>query len=228
MLYPDALYIFQCENIVSSFILVRRLAMPGIDGHSYVIDNYNGANLTVNEGSKIIQSGEDIAIRMFNASAGGGINVTINGGEISGYRAVWIQLAGSDVSVAPIMNLNINGGTLTSVEQTYNQAIYSYTYGNDTKNTKIVVTEGTFEGDIALIGDLYNNSIEKLETLVVSGGTFNGTYGVYSYGDEAKAKEAITISGGKFKANSLDYIVDGYELIQDGEYNIVSKKAVEE
>ena len=31
MLYPYSLYIFQCENIVSSFILVRRLAMPEID-----------------------------------------------------------------------------------------------------------------------------------------------------------------------------------------------------
>ena len=31
MLFPDALYIFQCENIVSSFISVRRLAMPDID-----------------------------------------------------------------------------------------------------------------------------------------------------------------------------------------------------
>lgn len=193
-------------------------------GASYVIDNYNGANLIINDGSKIIQSGEDIAIRMFNASAGGGINVTINGGEISGYRAVWIQLAGSDVSVAPIMNLNVNGGTLTSVEQTYNQAIYSYTYGNDTKNTKIVVTEGTFEGDIALIGDYYNKSIENLETLLVSGGTFNGTYGVYSYGDSTKAKETIKISGGKFRVDLSDYIIDGYEPEWDGEYYIVSQK----
>ena len=31
MLYPYSLYIFQCENIVSSFISVRRLAMPSID-----------------------------------------------------------------------------------------------------------------------------------------------------------------------------------------------------
>ena len=31
MLYPYSLYIFQCENIVFSFILVRRLAMPEID-----------------------------------------------------------------------------------------------------------------------------------------------------------------------------------------------------
>ena len=32
MLFPYMLYIFQCENIVSSFISVRRLAMPGVDG----------------------------------------------------------------------------------------------------------------------------------------------------------------------------------------------------
>ena len=32
LLYPYALYIFQCENIVSSFISVGRLAMPGVDG----------------------------------------------------------------------------------------------------------------------------------------------------------------------------------------------------
>ena len=31
MLYPDMLYIFQCENIVSSFIFARRLAMPYVD-----------------------------------------------------------------------------------------------------------------------------------------------------------------------------------------------------
>ena len=31
MLYPYSLYMFQCENIVSSFISVRRLAMPSID-----------------------------------------------------------------------------------------------------------------------------------------------------------------------------------------------------
>ena len=31
MLYSDALYIFQCENIVSSFIFPRRLAMPVFD-----------------------------------------------------------------------------------------------------------------------------------------------------------------------------------------------------
>ena len=90
-------------------------------GASYVIDNYNGARLIVNEGSVITQSGGDIAIRMFNGSAGE-IDVTVNGGTITGYRAVWIQLASNTPSVAPTMKLTVTGGTLNSSDQTYNQA----------------------------------------------------------------------------------------------------------
>ena len=43
-------------------------------GASYVIDNYAGANLIINEGSVLTQSGGDIAIRMFNGGSGA-INV---------------------------------------------------------------------------------------------------------------------------------------------------------
>ena len=32
MLHPDMLYIFQCENIVSSSIFARCLAIPDLDG----------------------------------------------------------------------------------------------------------------------------------------------------------------------------------------------------
>ncbi len=42
MLYPYMLYRFQCENIVSSFISVRRLAMPDVDeqdkSHTFFIE----------------------------------------------------------------------------------------------------------------------------------------------------------------------------------------------
>ena len=61
-------------------------------GASYVIDNYSGAKLVINEGSVITQSGGDIAIRMFNGGSGT-VDVTVNGGTITGARAVWIQLA---------------------------------------------------------------------------------------------------------------------------------------
>ena len=188
-------------------------------GASYVIDNYSGANLIINEGAVLTQSGGDIAIRMFNGGSGA-INVTINGGTISGYRAVWIQLASNTATVAPIMNLTVNGGTLTSTEQTYNQAIYSYSYGNDMKNVLINVTGGTFNGDIALTG---GSNKTNLETLNISGGQFNGAYGFYSYGADEKALEAITVTGGTFMTDPGNYLAPGYTAVQtDGKWTVTA------
>lgn len=115
-------------------------------GASYVVDNYSGAKLIVNEGSVLNQLRGDIAVRMFNGGSGT-IDVTVNGGTISGYRAVWIQLASTNTSVAQVMNLTVTGGTLTSRDATYNQAVYSYSYGNDMKNVSINVSGGTFLED---------------------------------------------------------------------------------
>lgn len=180
-------------------------------GASYVIDNYAGAKLTVNEGSVLNQAGGDIAIRMFNGGSGT-IDVTINGGLVSGYRAIWIQLASSNTAIAPVMNLNITGGTLTSIDQTYNQAVYSYSYGNDMRNVLINVSGGTFNGDIALTGGSNKNN---LETLKISGGTFNGAWGFYSYGTDEKAMEAITVTGGSYLEDPSDYVADGYVAVME-------------
>ena len=179
-------------------------------GASYVIDNYAGADLTINEGAVLTQSGGDIAIRMFNGGSGA-INVTINGGTISGYRAVWIQLASNNAAVAPVMNLTVSGGTLTSTDQTYNQAVYSYSYGNDMRNVLINVRGGTFNGDIALTG---GSNKTNLETLNISGGTFNGQWGFYSYGADDKASEAITVTGGTFMTDPTDYLETGYNAVE--------------
>lgn len=188
-------------------------------GASYVIDNYAGANLTINEGTVLMQSGGDIAIRMFNGGSGA-INVTINGGSISGYRAVWVQLASNNTAIAPIMNLTVTGGTLTSTEQTYNQAIYSYSYGNDMRNVLINVTGGTFNGDIALTGGANKTN---LETLNISGGQFNGQWGFYSYGADEKALEAITVTGGTFMTDPSYYLDPGYTAVEtDGKWTVVS------
>lgn len=187
----------------------------GKGGASYVIDNYSGAKLTVNEGSVITQSGGDIAIRMFNGGSGT-VDVTVNGGTITGYRAVWIQLASADASVAPVMNLTVTGGTLTSSDTVYQQAIYSYSYGNDMKNVTINVSGGTFNGDIALTG---GSNKTNIETLNISGGTFNGTWGFYSYGAEEAALQTIKVSGGIYPDDPTDYLEAGYAAVQtDGRW----------
>ena len=184
-------------------------------GASYVIDNYSGSKLTVNEGSVLTQSGGDIAIRMFNGGSGT-IDVTINGGTITGYRAVWIQLASTNTAVAPVMNLTVTGGTLTSSEATYQQAVYSYSYGNDMKNVNINVSGGTFNGDIALTG---GSNKTNIETMNISGGTFNGPWGFYSYGDFDKSLETIKVSGGTYLEDPTDYLVTGYAAVQtDGRW----------
>ena len=187
-------------------------------GASYVIDNYSGAKLTIGEGTVIKQSGGDVAIRMFNGGTGE-IDVTINGGTITGYRAVWIQLASNNAAVAPVMKLTVNGGTLTSSDTNYHQTVYSYSYGNDMKNVLINVTGGTFNGDIALTGGANKTN---LETLNISGGTFNGLYGdFFSYGAEDKALDAITVTGGDFTADPSVYLAPGYEAVHnDGRWSV--------
>ena len=184
-------------------------------GASYVIDNYSGAKLVINEGSVITQSGGDIAIRMFNGGSGT-IDVTINGGTITGHRAVWIQLASTDTAVAPVMNLTVTGGTLTSSDTNYQMAVYSYSYGNDMKNVNINVSGGTFNGDIALTG---GSNKTNIETMNISGGTFNGPWGFYSYGDFDKSLETIKVSGGTYLEDPTDYLATGYVAVQaDGKW----------
>ncbi len=184
-------------------------------GASYVIDNYSGAKLTINEGSVITQSGGDIAIRMFNGGSGA-VDVTINGGTITGHRAVWIQLASTDTAVAPVMNLTVTGGTLTSSDTAYQQAVYSYSYGNDMKNVNINVSGGNFNGDIALTG---GSNKTNIETLNISGGTFNGPWSFYSYGDFDKSLETIKVSGGTYLEDPTDYLATGYVAVQaDGKW----------
>ena len=186
-------------------------------GASYVVDNYSGAKLVVNDGGVLTQSGGDIAVRMFNGSAGA-VDVTVNGGSLTGYRAVWIQLASSDAAVAPVMRLTVTGGTLNSADTVYNQAVYSYSYGNDMKNVLINVSGGTFNGDIALTGGANKTN---LETVNISGGTFNGPWNIYSYGADEKAVEAIKITGGIFSYDPTDYLAAGYEAAETADGWIV-------
>ena len=117
------------------------------------------------------------------------------------------------------MKLTVTGGTLTSADQTYNQAVYSYSYGNDMKNVLIDVSGGTFNGDIALTG---GSNKTNIETLNISGGTFNGAWGFYSYGDYDKSLVTIKVTGGTYLEDPTDYLADGYLAVQgaDGKWTV--------
>lgn len=138
-------------------------------GASYAIDNYPGATLTVNGG---IIKAQDVAIRLFSGSATAENKVVINGGEISGKRAIWIHLPGGSATVAPLTTVEINGGNFKS---TSDLTIYSYSYGNSYANTNVTITGGTFEKAVAFGAGYYGDK----ENVTITGGVFNGELGRY-------------------------------------------------
>ena len=182
----------------------------------YTIDNNTcassqGAELIVNEGATIINE-NNYAVRQF-AGGTAANKITVNGGIIKGTRAVWMQAAGSDTTVAPIIELAVNGGTLeaTGESSEYKLAVYSYSYGNSLANTKIAVSGGTIKGDIALTG---GKNKTTAETVVISGGIFEGFDGdVYSYAADETAKKTITVTGGTFTSNYPEMFAVGYKFV---------------
>ena len=144
-------------------------------GASYVIDNYDGADLKILSGT-IEQTGGDIAIRLFAGSATNKNKVTINGGTIIGRRAIWIQLAGPSSSVAPLIDVTINGGTFTSTDDVYYLALYSYSFGNSFAQTNVTINGGTFNGHVAFGAGYYADT----EIVTIDGGIFNASVGRYT------------------------------------------------
>jgi len=137
-------------------------------GSSNAIDNAPGATLVINDGTI---KAEQIAIRVRD-----GADVTINGGEISGKRAVQVHLF---QNVAADTKLTITGGTFTGTEL----ALYSYAYGSvKFDKTTINISGGIFNGDVAFGG----GNKEYRETVNITGGTFNGELGRYIPEDENK------------------------------------------
>lgn len=149
-------------------------------GASYAIDNYPGANLIINDG--VIDGKGKTAIRLFANSATVETNVTVNGGTITGSRAIWIQLPGSKAEEAPPVNVTITGGTLTSTNDPNSDnymAIYSYSYGQSASGVNVNISGGTFNGNVGFGG----GSKVGAENVTVTGGTFNGKLGRYLAND---------------------------------------------
>lgn len=187
-------------------------------GACYAIDNNSGtadAIVTVEDGT-VIHRANNFAIRQFANSTRYENSVIIEGGEVTGRRAVWMQLPGSKGDEKKA-SLTVTGGTLTSTDEEYNMAVYSYTYGDSFAQTYVIVEGGTFNGDIALTGGSLKTPVENVE---ISGGTFNGAYGVYSYGEMTGY-----ITGGRYLvAPTSDMMAEGYVTYEEGGYWVVCTK----
>ncbi len=134
-------------------------------GSSVAIDCSAGAELIVNSG--VIESVKN-AIRLC-PFANGAINCTINGGTITGARAIQIQLPSNKPAEAPEINLTVNGGTLSALDTVNEFAVYSYSAGQSFDNVNVTITGGTFNGYVAFGG----GSAVDDEHVTITGGTFN-------------------------------------------------------
>lgn len=140
-------------------------------GASYVVDNYSQAKLVVLKGT-LLQSGDDIAIRTF-ATNGANINVEIKGGVVSGRRAIWVQLAGSNLENKPVVNVNISGGELKATQYT----VYVYSWGDSHEGVTLNISGGELscaEGQYTIAYATANaEGRDDVPTLNVTGGTFD-------------------------------------------------------
>lgn len=141
-------------------------------GSSVAIDCSAGAELIINSG-EIVSQKNAIRLCPFGSAP---ISCTINGGTITGARAVQIQLPSNKPEDAPDVNLTVNGGTLNG---TGGYSVYSYSYGQSFVNVDITLTGGIFNNHVAFGG----GSKATVENVTVTGGTFNGELGRYLAND---------------------------------------------
>lgn len=144
---------------------------------AYPIDVYDNSTLIVNGGH--IYNYFSQAIRCFGSSNSAHTqNVTINGGLLEGYCAIWLQMPSANV--APKINLNVNGGELRTTAKAY------------TNGTKTIQQVGTYIYD-------WGNGLGDNISFNITGGTFNENIAIYK-------GAAVNISGGNF--NGFAYIAD--------------------
>ena len=174
----------RCKGkLIIDGVTVENLTAPG--GASYAIDCYQGSDLIINSG--VIDGKGKCAIRMFCNSNTLPTNVTVNGGTITGKRAIWVQLPGSNIANVRPVNLTINGGKLICTNTDADVCVYSYSYGDSFANTNITITGGEFTGDVAFGG---GNAKTTQENVTITGGIFNGEVGRWVTAD---TWEAITV-----------------------------------
>lgn len=159
---------------------------------SYAVNTNAGSEFIMNDG-KVLNLNSH-AVRMLSSGLAAN-NMTMNGGYIEGTRAIQIQLPSNNTATAPEVNLKITGGELKSNEATYNLAIYAYSSGQSAEKVSIEITGGVFNGNV-MFDATFSNRL-KDDGIKVSGGTFKGIYGIYSYSANDVSSK-ITINGGTF------------------------------
>ncbi|MBR7141978.1 MAG: S-layer homology domain-containing protein [Clostridia bacterium] len=171
----------------------------------YALDCYAGSTTTINGGKFTARS---TTVRIFNWSDNLA-KLTINGGEIISEVGYAVNL---NMGNTTDVELNINGGTLTTNDTNYGLAVYVWMQdgtGYSAEDVKVSVAGGTLNGSLAFNGKTSTTMTEG--NVSVSGGSMDS---VICYGTPTHA----FISGGVFEDTTgmQDYVVSNAELDGSG------------
>ncbi len=217
--YANNTIVAQGEVIINGVTVVNETAAGGA---SYAIDCYPGCDVTINDDSVIDGRGK-VAIRMFANSDKTSTKVTVNGGTLTGTRAIWVQLPGSNASSKKMVDLTVNGGNLISTDEEYNLAIYSYSFGDSFENTNITLNGGSFDGNVVFSGGTKGTR----ENVTIDWTKCSFTGDVYYYTEDAICEYVFDAEGLKAALDAGNDVILANDIVADEDMKITVASGVD-
>ena len=182
-------------------------------GASYAVDNHG--KFVLNGGTLL---GNRCALRVAKYNQDN-VSFVMNSGLVKAATPAWVQLPGSNSSVAPNIEVIINDGTFESTNSTSpdNDVLYTYSFGNSHANTKLTINGGNFKGGTVSIGAGYKGDAPEL---TINGGIFDYDVLQWLDGDESKVLYRVVTSSSELKTaidNNVATIV-----LTEGTYTLPS------
>ena len=189
--------------------------------------NVSGATLSITNGANVT----------IQDSVGGSV---ITEKKTSYCKAIWMNnstlriYGGKYVGCGVYGGIETSGGTLEVVNAEF---VNTFAYGNTftttggtvatLDNVTVTATGGADGlwvqgGDVTVKSGVYNTAYtaQNGSTLTILGGTFNGTVG------KARNYGSVSISGGLFAENVIDYVMSGYTIKPEGSmFRVVKAEA---
>ncbi len=209
----------------------------GVSSH-YVIDiqgkygflKFEGGNVknnsgtTSGKGASLIRLGNDN-----NMSANP--TLTIKGGTFTQDNFIAIKV---DHGTLHLLGGTVNSANSFAIENwnnayikggTVNGTVSTWVYSTGAAFSKLTISGGTVNGNVASVN--YDNAADKQARVYVTGGTVTGTLGTYTYKNglvamDETAKATIEVTGGTFKEDPTQYVVEGSAINKndDGTFGV--------
>ena len=209
----------------------------GVSSH-YVIDiqgkygflKFEGGNVknnsgtTSGKGASLIRLGNDN-----NMSANP--TLTIKGGTFTQDNFIAIKV---DRGTLHLLGGTVNSANSFAIENwnnayikggTVNGTVSTWVYSTGAAFSKLEISGGTVNGNVASVN--YDNAADKQARVYVTGGTVTGTLGTYTYNNglvamDETAKATIEVTGGTFKEDPTQYVVEGSAISKndDGTFGV--------